>query len=84
MRPNSIDNDEYFAIGNDELGGTVKKGDKVTNGTYTGIVEYGIDTISGKETNLMGFITTEDDKHYLVSLKDRLIKDWRLCSPQEK
>lgn len=73
-----MDNESYVAIGNDELGGSVKKGDKVTNGTYTGIVEYGVDTRTNKETNVMGFITTEEGSSYLVSIQDQLVGDWRV------
>lgn len=63
-----------LAIGNDELGEYVKKGDRVRRGELEGVVEYGTET--GKETNLLGCVTVEDGTSYLVAIKDQLIGGW--------
>jgi len=66
-----------IAVGNDELGGTVKKGDQVINDQgLTGVVEYGTDG-TGKESSLLGFVKIEDTL-FLVSLEDKLLLDWRV------
>ena len=73
-----------LAIGNDELGGTVKKGQRVRRHytmTYDeiqeGIVEHAKDE-EGKETDLLGFITTEKGDAYLVSIKGQLLEGWKI------
>ncbi len=67
-----------LAIGNDELGDTVKKGDKVTNDdVMTGFVEYSTD-LNGKELDIVGAIKIGKDS-YLVSIRGRLLSGWRKC-----
>lgn len=73
-----------IAIGNDELGAPVKKGDYVVKGALKGVLQYGTDE-AGKETDLLGFITTDafassggEDKSYLVSIKGRLLEGWEI------
>ena len=67
----------FVAIGNDELGSAVKKGDKVVNHKMglEGTMEYGTDE-SGKESNKLGFITTEYGNSYLVALDGKLVFEW--------
>ena len=66
-----------MAIGEDELGAPVKKGDLVTNSVLSGTVEYGTDASTGKECGLLGFISCED-KQYLVSIAGKLLSGWRI------
>lgn len=64
----------YFAVGNDELGEEVKKGDLVHSiSGHIGEVEYGT-TEDGRETNILGFITAANGTPYLVAVNGRLIK----------
>lgn len=65
-----------LAIGNDELGEYVRKGDRVRRGELEGIVEYGTDGETGKETNVLGCVTVADGTSYLVAIKDQLIGGW--------
>lgn len=68
----------FVAVGNDELGGTVKKGDRVVNDKgLEGFVEYGKDGTTGEESSVLGFVTC-GDASYLVSIAGKLFKDWRV------
>lgn len=66
-----------IAVGNDELGAYVKKGDYVIKGALRGIVKYGTDG-EDKETDLLGFITTEKGSSYLVSVNGQLLEGWEI------
>lgn len=74
-----------LAIGNDELGAYVKKGDTVTKSTrghtMSGVVEYGTDA-NGKETDMLGFVTIQEGNEfktsYLVSVKGQLLEGWEI------
>lgn len=69
----------YIAVGNDELGSTVRKGDRVVNDKgLSGIVEYGKNGDTGEESNMLGFVTVKDGTSYLVSINDKLFLDWRV------
>jgi len=67
-----------LAIGNEELGDSVKKGDWVINTKYNfkGQLKYCNDE-SGKESQLLGFVSNED-KSYLVSINNKLIPGWEI------
>jgi hypothetical protein len=69
----------FVAIGNDELGAKVKKGDKVIKDGLSGILEYGIDEKTGKLSNLLGFVEAQDGKSYVVSVRDQLVFGWEKC-----
>lgn len=66
-----------MAVGNDELGLSVKKGDFVVKGELAGHLQYGKDGETGEESNTLGFITV-DDKSYLVSVNDQLLAGWKI------
>lgn len=70
----------YIAIGNDELKLTVKKGDLITNGHLKGRLEYGKDGTTGKESNVLGFVTALDGHSYVASIKDKLLSGWEKCN----
>ena len=64
-----------LAIGNNELGETVKKGDKLVNQKGDiGILEYGTDN-EGKESSMLGFVKI-GEHCYLASIRDRLMSTW--------
>ena len=63
---------DFFAVGNDELGELVSKGDTIKFGKLIGKLEYGKNE-AGHESNLLGFITVETNM-YLVAIGDRLLK----------
>ena len=67
-----------LAIGNEELGDSVKKGDWVMNPELNikGQLEYGNDE-SGKESSMLGFISVKG-KSYLASLNNKLIPGWEI------
>lgn len=67
---------DFFDVGNDELGEKVKKGDLISKGKLSGYLHYGIDTSTGKEDNLLGYIIAEDNNLYLVAIKNRLLIGW--------
>lgn len=60
-----------FAVGNDELGDNITKGDLVAYGTMQGVVKYGVDE-SGNEDSILGFISV-DGVCYLVSINNKLL-----------
>ncbi len=60
-----------LAVGNDELGESVHKGDTIKNEMGQGILEYGIG-MDGKESSRLGFITIRDVS-YLVSIGNQLL-----------
>jgi hypothetical protein len=66
-----------LAIGNNELGAFVKKGAYVSRGKLKGHLEYGTNS-EGVEVDTLGFITTEEGKSYLVSIRGQLLKDWEV------
>lgn len=68
--------ENFLAIGAEELGAEVKKGEKVAKGGLMGNVEYGIDSITGKESNLLGFVTGKNGKSYLVAVSGKLLEGW--------
>lgn len=68
--------ENFVAIGNDELGMSVKKGDKLVKGKLSGILEYGKDGTTGKESNVMGFVTAADGESYVATIKDQLVFGW--------
>ena len=72
---NDINDIPFVAVGNDELGSYVKKGDLLQNGKLKGCLTYGTDE-SGKESNVMGFVTVEDGTTYLAAIKDQLVFEW--------
>ncbi len=63
----------FVAVGNDELGGDVKKGDIVIKGDMKGVVEYGKDGTTDKESSVLGFVTVEDGASYLVAIQNKLV-----------
>jgi hypothetical protein len=67
-----------LAIGNEQLGDPVKKGDLIVNAKLNikGALSYGTDE-SGKESPLLGFVSSED-KSYLVSINNKLIPGWEI------
>lgn len=68
------DLNNFVAVGADELGDVVNKGDLVQSlSGHSGCVEYG-KTENGKETNLLGFITAANGTPYLVAIKGKLLK----------
>lgn len=66
--------ENFIAIGNDELGNLVKKGDKLIKGELSGTLQYGTNA-DGKETNIMGFVTVGETA-YLAAIKDQLVFGW--------
>ncbi len=66
--------ENFVAIGADELGLKVKKGDKLVKGCLSGILEYGKDN-KGNESNTLGFVKC-GKKSYLASINDRLLRGW--------
>ncbi len=64
--------ENFLAVGQDELGGT-KKGDLVSFNGTVGKIQYGI-MADGKETNLLGYVDSKDGKSYLVAIKDKLLR----------
>ena len=79
-------NETFVAIGNDELlkttelGLKVNKGDKLVKGLLSGILEYGKDGTTGKESNILGFVTAVDSQgeshSYVAVIKDQLVFGW--------
>lgn len=74
--------ENFVAIGSDELGTAVKKGDKLVKGNLSGILEYGKD-VNGKENNLLGFVTC-GEHYYLVAINDQLVFGWEKCDEQAR
>lgn len=72
---NDINDIPFVAVGNDELGRYVKKGDLLQKGKLKGCLKYGTDE-SGKESNVIGFVTVEDGTTYLAAIKDQLVFEW--------
>ena len=68
--------ENFVAVGNDELGLKAKKGDKLVKGHLSGILEYGKDGTTGKESNVLGFVTAEDGESYVATIKDQLVFGW--------
>lgn len=66
----------FIAIGEDELGDTIQKGDYVTNGEVEGFVQYAIDEY-GNYTNLLCFIKGIPHD-YLVGINGKLLKGVRV------
>lgn len=66
-----------IAVGNNEIGEYVEKGDYVVNGKLEGTLKYGT-TPEGKENTIIGFITTEEGRNYLVAIHNRLLEGWRI------
>lgn len=68
--------ENYMEIGNDELKGRVKEGDKVYSVELNlyGIVECSKNE-KGDKINILVFIKN-GDASYLVGIDGRLIKDW--------
>lgn len=64
-----------LTVGNDELGEYVRKGDFVRKGELEGHIEYGNDE-TGKESDILGFVTIEDGTSYIVSIKNKLVYGW--------
>lgn len=67
--------ENFVAVENDELGSAIKKGDTVIRGDLKGVVQYGKDGTTGKESNMLGFVSI-DGCQYLVSIKDQLVFGW--------
>lgn len=67
--------ENFVAVENDELGSAIKKGDTVIRGDLKGVVQYGKDGTTGKESNMLGFVSI-DGCDYLVSIKDQLVFGW--------
>lgn len=72
----------FVAIENDELGLKVKKGDKLVKGCLSGILEYAKERTTGKESNVLGFVTTEDGESYVAAIKDQLVFGWEKAYDQ--
>ena len=70
--------ENFLAIGKEELGPKVKKGDRVAKGDLSEVLEYGKDGKTGKESSLIGFVTVECVT-YIVSIEDNLICGWEKC-----
>ncbi len=66
---------DFVAIGNEELGDSVKKGDTVVNGELLGNVTYAWDS-SGNESDLLGFVTIDEDD-WVVSIGGKLVFGWK-------
>lgn len=68
----------YVAIGGDEMGGPVRKGDRVVNKKLglSGVLEYGTDGDTGRESPVLGFVTVEDGTSYMVALQNKLVFGW--------
>ena len=58
------------------IGNAVKKGDMVTRGTLKGRLEHGEDSDTGRENDILGFITVENGSSYLVAIAGRLLEGW--------
>lgn len=71
----------YVAIGNDELGQPVRKGDKVVNHKLklSGFLEHGTDGDTGRESTMLGFVSV-DGEHYLVAINNQLAFGWEKCN----
>lgn len=69
-------NTPFVAIGNDELGDSVKKGDLLCKGDMKGRLEYGKDRTTGEESSVLGFVTVEDGTSYLVAIQNKLVFGW--------
>lgn len=68
---------DFIAVGNDELGGSVKKGDTVVHEDgRTGPLFFGIDGKTGEESTVLGFINVGNNS-YLVAIAGKLMKGWR-------
>ena len=66
----------FMAVGADELGDTIQKGDYVSYNGNEGIVQYCTDE-AGKESNLLCFIKGEPHD-YLVGINGKLLKGVRI------
>lgn len=72
------DETPFLAVGNDELGAEVKKGDiVVSNSGYIGTLKYGVNLNTGKETPSLGYIHTDDGDALIVSVAGKLLNGWR-------
>lgn len=67
--------ENFVAVGNNELGETVKKGDILVRGHLKGALQYSVDE-TGKEYNMLGFIEVADGECYLATIKDKLVFGW--------
>ncbi len=67
--------ENFVAVGKDELGDPVKKGDAVVNGELSGNVSYALDS-SGNESDLLGFVTIDEDD-WVVSIGGKLVFGWK-------
>lgn len=68
--------DNFIAIGNDELKGSIKEGDVIYSEKLNrkGIVKFGTDE-NGEKTDMLVFIKY-GDVSYLVGVSGQLINDW--------
>ncbi len=75
----------YVAIGNDELGASVKKGDLVRSDSdnLQGYLDHGTDMNTGKESTIMGFVSVKGGASYLVSIQGKLLDGWRIINEQD-
>jgi hypothetical protein len=68
--------ENYVAVGNDELGTEVKKGDWVVKGNLRGQVEYATDE-NGPSLGIIGYTTVADGTSYIVAIEGRLAFGWK-------
>ena len=81
--------ENFVAIGADEMGNRVKKGDRLTNTVngkvVSGILKYGTDASTGKESDLLGIVEIYENGKaisYLATVASKLVGGWELA-PEE-
>ncbi len=78
-----------LAIGNDELGESVKKGDYVRNKRegMEGYLEHPIDE-NGDKLDIIGYVIYNNSRNspetHLVSISGRMLRDWKLVYTAEE